>query len=141
MLATVEDLQEHIDVSYRRAEHHAARSERKAEGRVTTGALKNAQPHDVEGLLLQQALQDRASDIYVEPSDSRLSTRFRMDGILHEVMNLPSTMHLPIMSRLKIMSGMNIAERRRPRTASSPLRRTTPWWTCGHRSTIPWLER
>ena len=114
VLATVEDLQEHIDVSYRRAERHAARSDRKAGGKVMSGTLKGGQPHDVVDLLLQQALQDRASDIHVEPSDSRLSIRFRIDGILHEVMNLPSTMHLPIISRLKIMSGMNIAERRRP---------------------------
>ena len=65
-------------------------------------------------MLLRQALQDRASDIHLEPSDNRLRIRFRIDGILHEVTNLPAEMHPTIISRLKIMSGLNIAERRRP---------------------------
>ena len=46
--------------------------------------------------------------------ENRLRIRFRIDGILHEVMNLPVEMHPTIISRLKIMCGMNIAERRRP---------------------------
>ena len=65
-------------------------------------------------LLLERGVQDRASDVHIEPSESRLRIRFRIDGILHEVMNLPPAMYPGIISRVKIMSGMNIAERRRP---------------------------
>ena len=65
-------------------------------------------------LLLSQAIQDRASDIHIEPAESRLRVRFRIDGLLHDVMNLPMEMHPTFISRLKIMAGMNIAERRRP---------------------------
>jgi general secretion pathway protein E len=48
------------------------------------------------------------------PTEHRLRVRFRIDGILHDVMSLPVEIHPAIISRLKIMGGMNIAERRRP---------------------------
>jgi general secretion pathway protein E len=76
--------------------------------------MKDALPAQVIALLLTQALQDRASDIHIEPAETRLRIRFRIDGLLHDVMQLPMEMHPSIISRLKIMSGMNIAERRRP---------------------------
>ena len=65
-------------------------------------------------MLLSQALQDRASDVHIEPSENRLRIRFRIDGILHTVIDLPMEMHPAVISRLKIECGMNIAERRRP---------------------------
>jgi type IV pilus assembly protein PilB len=59
-------------------------------------------------------MRDRASDIHVEPLDDRLRIRFRIDGNLVEVFNIPLGVHAALTSRLKIMSGMNIVERRRP---------------------------
>jgi len=82
--------------------------------RVTARLLRDALSAQVIEMLLRQVLQDRASDIHIEPADNRLRIRFRIDGILHDVMNLPIEMHPTIISRLKIMCGMNIAERRRP---------------------------
>ena len=117
VIATPEDIQENIDLSYRLAEREAARSAKETEdtdGRVTADRLKDTQPTEVVALILRQALQDRASDVHIEPTESRLRIRFRIDGILHEVMNLPVERHPAIISRLKIMAGMNIAERRRP---------------------------
>ena len=117
VIATPEDIQENIEISYRAAEREAARDASgvgQANGRPSAEALRNTQPAEVVQTLLIQALQDRASDIHVEPSETRLRIRYRIDGILHEVMNLPPEMHPAIISRLKIMSGMNIAERRRP---------------------------
>ena len=116
VVASPQDIQDHIELSYRLIERQAAQSLTSTDakdGRVTAAVLRNTQPPEVVALLLQQGLQDRASDIHVEPSPSRLQIRFRIDGILHEVMNLPMEMHPAIISRLKIMSGMNIAERRR----------------------------
>ena len=83
-------------------------------GTVTAKLLRDSPPAQVIDLLLFQALQDRASDIHIEPAELRLRVRFRIDGILHDVMNLPMEMHPTVVSRLKIMAGMNIAERRRP---------------------------
>ncbi len=119
VIATAEDILEHIDVSYRLSE---ATSDAPTSGgagvatggKVTAQQLQDSPPGQVIELLLLQATQDRASDIHVAPADGRLRIRFRIDGILHDVMALPMEMHPLLMSRLKIMAGLNIAERRRP---------------------------
>jgi type IV pilus assembly protein PilB len=65
-------------------------------------------------LLITQAIQDRASDIHIEPTERDLRVRFRIDGVLHEVMRSPKTITSGVTSRLKIMADINIAERRIP---------------------------
>jgi type IV pilus assembly protein PilB len=65
-------------------------------------------------LLITQAIQDRASDIHLEPTESDLRVRFRIDGVLHEVMRSPKAIQSGVISRLKIMADINIAERRIP---------------------------
>ena len=65
-------------------------------------------------LLITQAVADRASDIHVEPAEADLRIRFRVDGVLHEVMRSPRSIQAGVISRLKIMSDINIAERRIP---------------------------
>ena len=117
VVATPEDILEHIDISYRLTEdltEEGSTGTVLAEGRVTAKLLREAPAAQIIDLLLQQALQDRTSDIHIEPTEARLRIRFRIDGILHDVVTLPLEMHPTIVSRLKIMSGMNIAERRRP---------------------------
>ncbi|MGQ0825757.1 MAG: GspE/PulE family protein [Actinomycetota bacterium] len=65
-------------------------------------------------LLINQAVQDRASDIHVEPTETDLRIRFRIDGVLHEVMRSPRAIQAGVVSRLKVMADINIAERRIP---------------------------
>ncbi|MDQ1745813.1 MAG: type pilus assembly protein PilB [Frankiaceae bacterium] len=65
-------------------------------------------------LLITQAIQDRASDIHIEPTERDLRVRFRIDGVLHEIMRSPKNIQSGVISRLKIMSDINIAERRIP---------------------------
>jgi type IV pilus assembly protein PilB len=65
-------------------------------------------------LLITQAIQDRASDIHLEPTEHDLRVRFRIDGVLHEVMRSPRAIQSGVISRLKIMADINIAERRIP---------------------------
>ncbi|HEX4492519.1 MAG TPA: ATPase, T2SS/T4P/T4SS family [Acidimicrobiia bacterium] len=65
-------------------------------------------------LLVTQAVNDRASDIHVEPTESDLRIRFRIDGVLHEVMRSPRSIQAGVISRLKVMADINIAERRIP---------------------------
>jgi type IV pilus assembly protein PilB len=65
-------------------------------------------------LLVNQAVADRASDIHVEPNESDLRIRFRIDGVLHEVMRSPRSIQAGVISRLKVMADINIAERRVP---------------------------
>jgi type IV pilus assembly protein PilB len=64
--------------------------------------------------LIQQAIQDRASDIHVEPQQKSVRVRYRVDGVLLEAMTVPRNLMAPLISRLKIMADMNIAERRIP---------------------------
>ena len=64
--------------------------------------------------LLQQAVDARASDIHVEPTDDALAVRFRVDGVLREAARLPMAMRAPLVSRVKVMANLNIAERRLP---------------------------
>jgi type IV pilus assembly protein PilB len=65
-------------------------------------------------LLVNQAVGDRASDIHVEPTEADLRIRFRIDGVLHEVMRSPRSIQAGVISRLKVMADINIAERRVP---------------------------
>ena len=65
-------------------------------------------------LIINQAIQDRASDIHIEPFDKELRVRYRVDGVLHEVSAPPKRFHAAIVSRIKILADMNIAERRLP---------------------------
>ena len=60
-------------------------------------------------LLITQAIQDRASDIHLEPTETDLRVRFRIDGVLHEVMRSPKAIQSGVISRMKIMADINIA--------------------------------
>ncbi|MBI3045859.1 MAG: Flp pilus assembly complex ATPase component TadA [Betaproteobacteria bacterium] len=64
--------------------------------------------------LIQRAVSDGASDIHIECSRARGMVRFRIDGILHEIMQVRPDMHPAIVSRLKVMAKLDIAERRMP---------------------------
>lgn len=64
--------------------------------------------------ILQQAIKERASDIHIEPDRRGLRVRYRIDGVLHEIMQMPAYLKLPLVARYKILSEMNIAERRIP---------------------------
>src|SRR3989339_152232 len=65
-------------------------------------------------LLIIQAVQERASDIHIEPEENRTRVRYRIDGILQEASSPPSHLHLALVSRIKIMSSLDIAETRIP---------------------------
>jgi type II secretion system protein E len=65
-------------------------------------------------LILHQAIQERASDIHVEPHERELRVRYRVDGVLHDASSPPRHLHPAIISRIKIMADMDIAERRLP---------------------------
>ncbi len=123
VLSTSQDIQEMIDLNYRvggEIEEQLSQipsryqKVRVAETRVSAEAIAQAPVVRAIDLLIKQGVRDRASDIHVEPQEDRLRVRYRIDGILHEVMSLPLSVHPPLLSRVKIMAGLNIAERRRP---------------------------
>jgi type IV pilus assembly protein PilB len=65
-------------------------------------------------LLITQAVNDGASDIHIEPGERDIRVRYRIDGVLHEVMRSPKSIQSGVISRLKIMAEVDIAERRIP---------------------------
>jgi general secretion pathway protein E len=73
-------------------------------------------------LLISKALEARASDIHIEPFESRLVVRYRIDGVLHEVESPPRRLSAAVISRVKIMSSLDIAERRLPQDGRIKLR-------------------
>ncbi|MHB1328161.1 MAG: ATPase, T2SS/T4P/T4SS family [Gemmatimonadales bacterium] len=64
--------------------------------------------------LLADGITSRASDVHVEPTEGGVIVRYRIDGVLREVMKIPRSAGIPLISRIKIMSGMDIADRLRP---------------------------
>ena len=73
-------------------------------------------------LTLHQAIQDRASDVHIEPFENHTRIRYRIDGVLHEASSPPKRLHPAIVSRVKILADLNIAERRLPQDGRIRLR-------------------
>ena len=65
-------------------------------------------------LIIQRAVEQRTSDIHIEPFENRLKVRYRIDGVLEESESPPSNLTAAVISRIKIMAKLNIAERRLP---------------------------
>ncbi len=124
VIAPKSDVQRAIDTAYRALgnirEHVRAFEEstdspqRLADATVQTVNAADAPVVQVVNLLITQAMRDRASDIHIEPQGQQLRVRFRIDGALHDAVELPTSMAPALVSRLKIMAEMNIVERRRP---------------------------
>lgn len=64
--------------------------------------------------IIQQSISDKASDIHIESSEHAVRVRYRIDGILQDMMDLPRQTHLALVSRIKIMADMDISEKRIP---------------------------
>lgn len=73
-------------------------------------------------LILQRAVEHRASDIHIEPFENQLKVRYRIDGVLHEAEAPPSSSSAAVISRVKIMARLDIAERRLPQDGRIMLR-------------------
>jgi general secretion pathway protein E len=83
------------------------------------GALKSPEANDahivnIVDWLLQYAFDQRASDIHIEPRREKGHVRFRIDGVMHHVYELPAAVNAAVTSRLKILGRMDVAEKRRP---------------------------
>ncbi len=73
-------------------------------------------------LIFNQAIRNSASDVHIEPQEKSLRIRFRIDGVLHEVMQPPARLHPSLVSRIKVMAGMDIANRRSPQDGRTTLK-------------------
>lgn len=87
-----------------------------------TDMAQEAPVINLVNMLISKAVEKKASDIHVEPYEDSIKVRYRVDGIMFEVENLPKRLHPAISSRIKIMSKLNIAERRLPQDGRFKLR-------------------
>ncbi|TNM50218.1 type II/IV secretion system protein [Nocardioides albidus] len=123
IVATERDLERGLATSYRATQEVGGQIQafeardvlrREASELESITANEEAPVVRVVQSIITQALRDRASDIHVEPTGERVRVRYRIDGALTEVLDLPSSIGPAIVSRVKIMGDMNIVERRRP---------------------------
>lgn len=76
--------------------------------------IREAPIAKIVSTILEFAVKSRASDVHIEPQTDRIRVRYRIDGILHERLILPKSVHEALVSRIKILSGMKIDEKRLP---------------------------
>jgi type IV pilus assembly protein PilB len=79
-----------------------------------TQIIREAPVAKIVGTILEYAIKSRASDVHIEPQETKTRVRYRVDGILHEKLALPKSVHEAVISRIKILSDMKIDERRIP---------------------------
>jgi len=83
-------------------------------GTVQGGIIREAPIAKIVSTILEFAIKARASDVHIEPLEVKTRVRYRIDGILHEKLVLPKTVHDSVISRIKILSDMKIDEKRLP---------------------------
>jgi type IV pilus assembly protein PilB len=122
-LAPMSDIRWAIDRSYQAIggvgkmvqAFEAVEGTRRRDGRSDKPETVNADAPVVQVVtsILTQAIRDRASDVHIEPSQDTIFVRFRIDGALKDVLELPVNMGMGLVSRIKIMAGIDIVEKRR----------------------------
>ncbi|HEX5088234.1 MAG TPA: ATPase, T2SS/T4P/T4SS family [Nocardioides sp.] len=121
-VATPRNLDRALDSAYRatrdvssHVQAYEARDQlRREAAHLETAGSDDAPVVRVVQMIITQGLRDRASDIHIEPSGDRVRVRYRIDGALSDVLDLPGSIGPAVVSRVKILGGMNIVERRRP---------------------------
>jgi type II secretory ATPase GspE/PulE/Tfp pilus assembly ATPase PilB-like protein/ActR/RegA family two-component response regulator len=81
---------------------------------ITEAAASERPVVKLVDLILSEGILSRASDIHIEPEEGGVAVRYRIDGVLRQVMKIPRAAGLPLISRIKIMSSLDIADRLRP---------------------------
>jgi type IV pilus assembly protein PilB len=133
LIASEAEIQEAIDLYYRQREEKTGLSEALLEEILKDSDIElekiEAEKLDLEKIRLQvedapvvrlvdyiisNAIRERASDIHIEPLEDRMDIRYRIDGILHNIISPPRNFQNAIISRIKILADMDIAERRFP---------------------------
>ncbi|MGE5297568.1 MAG: GspE/PulE family protein [Acidobacteriaceae bacterium] len=84
------------------------------EAKIEEKLVEEAPISKIVDVIIRHAIEGRASDIHIEPSEEDLRVRYRIDGVLHSSLILPKTVHSAIISRIKILSNLKIDEQRLP---------------------------
>jgi type IV pilus assembly protein PilB len=110
-----QDLSEDVSAAVEETSTIDARREALALDQAQRGGFVRAAPiNKIVSTLLDYAIQSRASDVHIEPLPEKTRVRYRIDGILHERLILPKSVHEAVVSRVKILSDLKIDEKRVP---------------------------
>jgi type IV pilus assembly protein PilB len=91
-----------------------AEAEESAEAKKIDEIIEDAPIVKLVNSIITRGVRERASDIHIEPQEKDLRVRYRIDGVLQEVMRSPKSIQPGLISRFKIMAGLDIAEKRKP---------------------------
>jgi type IV pilus assembly protein PilB len=121
VMADPEQLREAIDRSYSRTDVESTLGDAASdyEDEEASADLAGLSVEDgpivrLVNALLERAVDERASDLHVEPASDRVRVRFRIDGVLHDISETPLTVLRPVVSRVKVLGGLDIAQTRSP---------------------------
>lgn len=92
------------------------------ENRTVSVDVENAPIVKIVRSMMEQAVRQEASDIHIEPLERSLRVRYRVDGVLREIMDYNVTLLPAMVARIKIISGMDISEKRKPQDGRTTLR-------------------
>jgi type IV pilus assembly protein PilB len=126
-IATRDDIMSSIEEAYGAAERLGARSlvsddlGGEPDLAAMTDVTSDTPIVKLVNFIITKAVSDRASDIYLEPQEHDLRIRYRIDGVLHEMMRSPKSAQAAVISRFKIMADMDIAENRKPQDGHSSI--------------------
>lgn len=118
VIATEEEIQQAITQHYglseavEKALSQLSSDERSPETEIRVS--EEAPIISIVNSVITQAIKERASDVHIEPQETKVRVRFRVDGVLREIFDLPKSAQAAIASRIKILADMDIAERRLP---------------------------
>ena len=118
------DLQEVVsssEVDDVKQDYITTKDETKLDIETTIAEAEKAPVVKLVDIMIRKALDDRASDIHIEPFQEKINIRYRVDGILYELPPPPRELHNAMVSRIKILSKMDIAEKRIPQDGSFAL--------------------
>ena len=116
----VDEVRDAIDLNYKgygeieKQISNVSVGEEITDERLAMDAAFDAPLAQALSMIVEEAVKTRASDIHLEPEENRMRVRYRIDGILHEMMSLPLNINRALISRIKILSDMNIADHLRP---------------------------
>lgn len=99
-----------------------ASASEESDARLLAKEAEQAPVVKLVNMIISHAVKERASDVHIEPEESEVRIRYRIDGVLHEGMAFPKHLESVILSRIKILSKMDIAESRRPQDGRMQLK-------------------
>ena len=128
------------DIALREKSYQEKRIKESEKTVKATNIIAEAPISKIVDVVLRHAIEERASDIHIEPGEHDLRVRYRIDGVLQNSLVIPKSVHPAIISRLKMLTNLKIDEHRLPQDGRFKIIRDTQKISCFRVSTIPTFD-